>query len=163
MISDKIKALAVIGFFLPAFLLAQPIGSDFFASVVHVGDGDSIRVTRGRQRIEIRLASIDAPELQQVLGPECKSMLARRVLNQRVVVHPITTDRYRRTVADISIGNENINRYMVRNGCAWAYPVHLHDRQMIGLERLARAEKRGVWQLAARDRVPPWLFRQRSR
>lgn len=163
MISGKVRFFAIATLLVPVLVLAQPITTNFTASVVHVGDGDSIRVLRGMRRVEIRLASIDAPELQQMLGAECKSMLARRVLNQRVAVHPITTDRYGRTVAEITIGNENINRFMVRGGCAWAYRAHLHDRQMIGLERLARSERKGVWGLPANQRIPPWRFRQNNR
>jgi len=155
------RHLLVVSLFFPAVLFAQPTMTNYSAAVVHVGDGDSIRVTKGRLRVEVRLASIDAPELDQAMGQECKVALERRVLNRNVIVQPITIDRYGRTVANVTYANENINRYMVRNGCAWAYRAHLHDRQMVGIERLARAEKTGIWQLAARDRMPPWRYRNK--
>ena len=35
------------------------------ATVVSVGDGDSLRLRRGGTRLKVRLACIDAPELRQ--------------------------------------------------------------------------------------------------
>ena len=35
------------------------------ASVLSIGDGDTIAVTKGSRRIKVRLASIDAPETSQ--------------------------------------------------------------------------------------------------
>ena len=35
------------------------------ATVVFVGDGDTIRVSEGSRRLTIRLACIDAPEISQ--------------------------------------------------------------------------------------------------
>jgi endonuclease YncB( thermonuclease family) len=43
-------------------LLASPVHS---ASVLSIGDGDTITVREGSQRIKVRLACIDAPETSQ--------------------------------------------------------------------------------------------------
>jgi endonuclease YncB( thermonuclease family) len=43
-------------------LLAGPAGA---ATVLSVGDGDTIRVSDGAKRVTIRLACIDAPETAQ--------------------------------------------------------------------------------------------------
>jgi endonuclease YncB( thermonuclease family) len=43
-------------------LLAGPVGA---ATVLSVGDGDTLRVVEGSKRLTIRLACIDAPEMAQ--------------------------------------------------------------------------------------------------
>jgi len=43
-------------------LLAAPAHA---ASVLSIGDGDTITVTEGSRRIKVRLACIDAPETSQ--------------------------------------------------------------------------------------------------
>jgi endonuclease YncB( thermonuclease family) len=50
------------------------------ATVLSIGDGDTIRVQQGQQRLTIRLASIDAPELSQAPdGANARSYLQTRL------------------------------------------------------------------------------------
>jgi len=59
---DRTVRLAVFGIGL--LLLALPVQA---ATVLSVGDGDTITVTNGAQKIRVRLACIDAPETSQSL------------------------------------------------------------------------------------------------
>ncbi len=49
----------------PLVLLLLLAGPATAATVLSVGDGDTIRVADGPQRLTIRLACIDAPEMAQ--------------------------------------------------------------------------------------------------
>lgn len=139
---------------------AQAQTAPFNAIPTHISDGDSFKSRRGNREIEIRLASIDAPELHQPMGFECKNRLKNLIENRQIEVRPITIDRYHRIVGEVRVRNVNINRAMVRSGCAWAYRRYLHDNQMIGQEALARREKLGIWALPAAQRIPPWRYRK---
>jgi endonuclease YncB( thermonuclease family) len=46
---------------------------------------------------------------------------SRLLDNAQVIVSPIETDRYSRTVAEIFLGETFINAEMVRKGHAWHY------------------------------------------
>ena len=52
--------------------------------VVSVHDGDSLTLLVGDEKVKIRLAQIDAPELKQPYGPESRSALVEMVANRKV-------------------------------------------------------------------------------
>jgi len=95
---------------------------EFRAKVVSVGDGDTLRVSKGGRPITIRLACIDAPETaQSPWGQQSRAYLMQRLPSGReVTIRPHTTDRYGRTVAEV-ISDININLVMVEDG--QAYPL----------------------------------------
>ncbi|WOD39602.1 thermonuclease family protein [Nodosilinea sp. E11] len=72
------------------------------ATVVSVGDGDTLRVQGQTGPITVRLACIDAPESNQAFGSEA-SLRLRQLLatGQAVEVRAIERDRYDRTVAEL--------------------------------------------------------------
>ena len=78
-----------------------------------------------------------------------------------VVVKPITTDRYGRTVAHILVDGLNVNCEMVRMGNAWVYRKYLKEHSLLDLETEAMDAKRGLWGLPEFQRVPPWEWRKR--
>ena len=136
--------------------------SDFRARVVSIGDGDTIRVQHGDKLETIRLACIDAPEMAQVpYGDQARRYLQTRLrLEQEVTIHPLNTDRYGRTVAEV-IGDINLNLALVEDGQAFVYPKYLAQcdaREYLDAEYRASRHRFGIW------RVPggierPWLFR----
>ncbi|MBN8647098.1 MAG: thermonuclease family protein [Caulobacterales bacterium] len=128
--------------------------------VTHVYDGDSIRAKSGNKEIEIRLSSIDAPEFNQNFGKECRAQLYKKIYHARISINPIEQDKYGRTIAEIFIGNRNINREQVQSGCAWAYRQYLHDPKMIALEQEARRKKIGLWAQKSFYIMPPWVERR---
>lgn len=136
---------------------------------IQIKDGDSFVMRQNNIRlnskykktiIEVRLASIDAPEYYMPFGRECRRQLENLIIGQTIILVPITNDRYGRIVGVAKIANRNINREMVRNGCAWAYRRYLYDREMIALEQAARREKIGLWSQEPSKIIPPWQQRK---
>ena len=136
------------------------------ATVVSIGDGDTIRVRQAGKAITVRLACIDAPELaQSPWGPQARSYLQQRLpIGSEVTLEVKSTDRYGRSVAEV-ISEININLAMVEDGQAFA------DRQYLGgcdakevLDAEYRASRRryGVWQVPG-GITRPWDFRRGRR
>ena len=75
--------------------------TEFRATVLSIGDGDTLRVSRQGLPITIRLACIDAPEMaQSPYGQQSRRYLQTRLVKgQEVTILPHTIDRYGRTVA----------------------------------------------------------------
>lgn len=59
------RALAVALALLPMAMTQTPAGASPGATVISVGDGDTIRVRMNGKPITLRLACIDAPETAQ--------------------------------------------------------------------------------------------------
>jgi endonuclease YncB( thermonuclease family) len=142
---------------------AAAAGPEVRATVLSIGDGDTIRVQQGQQRLTIRLACIDAPEMSQAPdGANARSYLQSRLrLGSSVTLRPQSVDRYGRTVAEV-IGEVNLNLALVEDGMAFAYRKYLGQcdaREYLDAEFRASRSRTGVW------RVPggvtrPWDFRR---
>ena len=86
-------------------------------------DGDTCTTTEGEK---IRLACIDTPELRgsradPIPAKEARDFLNNLVAGRRASIRRITTDRYGRTVAELSIDGVNVQQFMVVNGLASIY------------------------------------------
>ncbi len=81
---------------LALIMLTGPAGA---ATVLSVGDGDTIRVSEGAKQATIRLACIDAPETAQApFGAAVRTQLQQYLPVGSVVSLKVQTkDRYRRT------------------------------------------------------------------
>jgi len=140
---------------------AAPAGG-FKATVISVGDGDTLRVSSGGSPITIRLACIDAPEMaQSPWGQQSRAYLRQRLpRDHEVNIVPHTIDRYGRTVAEV-ISDININLVMVEDGQAFAYRRYLGGcdaREYLDAEYRASRHHYGVWQVEGG--IPrPWDFR----
>ena len=66
-------------------------------------------------------------------------------------------------MVDLWVGNRNLNRELVRRGCAWFYDEFSKDASLYQVELEARAAKRGLWALPAAKRMEPWLWRRERR
>lgn len=151
-----LRALALAGLAL-GLLATAPRG----LSVAAVHDGDSLALRGGHgKRIEVRLAGIDSPEHGQPWGDESRAALRELVSGKRVRLEAEDTDRYGRTVARVFVGELDVNEELVRRGDAWVYRRFASDERLFALEKEARAAKRGLWALPAKDRVPPWKWRK---
>jgi micrococcal nuclease len=143
--------LFMLGFF-ALTALGEPV------KIIWISDGDSCSgLTAQKERIEIRLAGIDSPELDQPFGPEAKQALFNKVLGKTVELTAQSEDDYGRTIADLHIGSRWINRELVEEGWAWHYEYYRTDTQLAESESRARSEKRGLW--AAETPVAPWTYR----
>ena len=145
--------------------VAPPQGQG--ATVVSIGDGDTLRVRRNGELIKVRLACIDAPELHQ--GPD--GLAARQRLQalapvgSQVGLQIQATDRYGRSVAELSRGGSNVNQALVASGAAFVYWQYIRgcDRQTYGrLETEARLRGLRVWAIGG-GITRPWEWRSTQR
>jgi endonuclease YncB( thermonuclease family) len=127
--------------------------------VTSVYDGDTITV--GGE--SIRLASIDAPELDQAYGPSSRAHLAFLVLGQSVTVTYAQKDFYDRVVGTVFKSDcSHVNLNQVASGAAWYYEAYkceidIRQRQAYAVAHAsARTAKKGLW---ATTSVAPWVHR----
>ena len=136
-------------------------------TLVSVGDGDTVRVTsRQGENVTIRLACIDAPETAQgSSGKWSTQTLKGLIQGKSISLKPQVKDRYGRTVAEIYVGNRNINLQMVQLGAAYTYRQYLKqcDRDSyLRAEATATKKGLGVWGPYKPAQVP-WEFRRSRR
>ena len=136
------------------------------ATVVSIGDGDTIRVSEGSRRITVRLACIDAPETSR--DHEQVNSIA-----EATNAHGVTgglkdpdNDRYGRTVAELLNRKGNVNQQMVRAGQAFAYRKYLRQcdaDKYLQLEGEAKRQGIGVWSVGPSGITRPWDYRRGRR
>lgn len=137
-------------------------GADL-AGQASVIDGDTIEIHGQR----IRLHGIDAPESAQKClrgserwpcGRRAAFALADRVANNTVRCDQRDIDRYGRIIATCSVGADDLNAWLVRNG--WALAYQRYSKDYVAEERAARQARSGIW---AGSFVPPWDWRRGER
>jgi micrococcal nuclease len=121
------------------------------AAVVRVVDGDTIvvAVDAGRDA-KVRLIGIDTPERDECMYREATERMRALVAGTQVqLVRDVSeTDRNGRLLRYVYVVDTFVNATMVSEGFAAAatYPPDVaHALEFIGLERVARLAKRGLW------------------
>jgi micrococcal nuclease len=145
----------------PATSFSQTATVDGFVS--RVWDGNNLTVeTRDRKKLNVRLYGIDAPELDKInrksrritkpgqpFGIEAKSHLSSMVFGQDVRLEIIDSDRDRRLVSIVWVGEKNINLEMIKVGMAEAYVESMTDQtyrdQFLQAEKEAKSKRLGIW------------------
>ena len=94
-----------------------------FVVIASCYDGDTCTTTSGER---VRLACINSPELrgnraEPVPAKAARNQLRDLVEGKRVEIRRITEDRYKRTVAELFVGERNVQREMVATGYAEIY------------------------------------------
>ena len=135
------------------------------ATVVSVGDGDTVRVSEGSKRVTVRLACIDAPETsQRPWGARSTAFLKQLTpVGSEVTLRVQTTDRYGRTVAELLNRRGNVNQLMVGAGQAFAYRRYLRQcdsQRYLQLENEAQRQGTGVWSVGPSGITRPWDYRR---
>ena len=143
----------------PADVASQAVS----ATVLSIGDGDTIRVRQAGKAITVRLACIDAPETaQSPYGQQSRNYLQQRLpIGREVSLNVKTTDRYGRTVAEVFSG-VNINLALVEDGQAFAYRQYLSscsEQKYLEAETKANRRRIGVWHVPG-GITRPWEFRR---
>jgi micrococcal nuclease len=121
--------------------------------VAHVVDGDTIKLEDGQV---VRYIGIDTPETVdprkpvQCFGKEASAKNRELVEGKevRLVKDTSETDKYKRLLRYIYVGDVFVNDYLVRNGYAHSssYPPDVkHQDQFRVAEQEARENKRGLW------------------
>jgi endonuclease YncB( thermonuclease family) len=92
------------------------------ARVVGVRDGDTLTaLTDDKRQLKVRLHGIDAPELGQPFGQASKRALSDLVFGKQVTLHITGTDRYKRTLARVTVDDIEVDAQMIVTGHAWHY------------------------------------------
>jgi endonuclease YncB( thermonuclease family) len=130
--------------------------------VVAITDGDILKVVDDDEnQHRIRLAAIDAPEKKQAFGNKARQALADKVFGKVVRVDVIDTDRYKREVGRMYVGDRFVNMEMVHDGFAWRCPQYDQAKEFSAAEGDARLHRRGLW--VDKHPVPPWEFSRATR
>jgi len=160
------RASPVVLALIPLALMTACAVAGPTATVVSVGDGDTIRVSKDDELITVRLACIDAPETaQRSYGQESRRELQQRLpVGSSVRLEEKTVDRYGRLVAEV-FKDTNINLAMVESGQAFAYRQYLQRcdaEKYLDAEYRASRQRTGVWQVEG-GITRPWDFRRQRR
>jgi endonuclease YncB( thermonuclease family) len=136
--------------------------------VVGVSDGDTITVlAAGNQQVKVRLDGIDAPESKQAFGTKAKQSLSELVYGRTVTVTGSKTDRYGRTLGNVTVDGRDVGLAQIERGNAWFYRQYAGElagdraNDYERAERQAKADRRGLW--ADRKPVEPWEWRADKR
>lgn len=141
---------------------------NYTGRITGIADGDTIRVTDedGRKH-KIRMAHIDAPEINQAYGTRSRDRLKAAADNAKVKVKVFELDRYGREVAQVWKGNTDLNLLMVREGAAWHYGYYAEKQQnkaafaeYAAAQKQARNQRQGLWR--AKNPQAPWDFRKQQ-
>jgi endonuclease YncB( thermonuclease family) len=137
------------------------------ATVLSIGDGDTLRVREGNRTLNVRLACIDAPESSQApFGAQARQQLqALAPVGSSVELRIKATDHYGRSVAELTRAGRNLNQTLVASGVAFVYWQYIAgcDRQTYGrLETEARLKRLGVWGVSG-GLTRPWEYRSGQR
>lgn len=116
--------------------------------VISVHDGDTMRVRCEHHTtpVVIRLAWIDAPELQQPWGKASRHALAALCLRTHAWVQPHNADKYGRTVATVSCRAADASARQVERGMAWVFHKYAPvDTPLAAMQQRAQNQRRGLW------------------
>jgi len=160
--TKSILCLVVFGGLISMGVRADAVAStELIQGRASVVDGDTLEV----QGTRIRLFGIDAPESAQTCldqssktyrcGQRAAFALADKVGARVVSCQPTGKDRYDRVVARCSVGGEDLQAWMVRNGHALAF--RRYSKAYRPHEAEAKAAKAGMW---AGSFEAPWDWRR---
>ena len=155
------KKLSLILFNLLIFITLPTlsISSDkIILGKAKVIDGDTIKINKKK----IRLFGIDAPEKEQICtkayinffifnfqknykcGEKSTLALLKKLKNKKVeCILEKKKDIYKRNIGTCYINNQDINKWLVKNGLAIAYKKY--SKKYVLDEKYAKENKLGIW------------------
>lgn len=131
-------------------------GDELRVKVFRVFDGDGLLVRTRSHSERVRLAGIDAPELQQPGGAFSQKVLENMVGGRRVVIEVVGENAAGESLVRMQLAKYDIALEMVKAGAAWAGPDA--SPELRAAETGARAEGKGIWG-APTAPIPPWQWR----
>ncbi len=136
--------------------------------IVGVSDGDTITLLDAAQvSHKIRVAGIDAPEKKQPFGEKAKTNLSTLAYNRVAEADCRKTDRYRRKVCVVFVGNKDVGLEQIKVGMAWWYQQYSKEQSRQErsdyeqAESLAKRHRYGLW--SGPNPTPPWEWRHNGR
>ena len=140
------------------FLLFTPVFSKEIKGIATVIDGDTIKINKKK----IRLFGIDAPEKEQICkkvylsffifnfqkdykcGEKSTLALLEKIKGKKIkCVFEKNKDRYKRNIGTCYIKNQDINKWLLKNGYALAYKRY--SKKYVLEEQYAKENKLGIW------------------
>jgi micrococcal nuclease len=89
--------------------------------LITVIDGDTFMVVdKSGTKRKLRLLDVDCPELNQRNGKEAKAYVAKMCLKRYVSVRLTGRDRYRRHLANVRVGGQDLAYLLVQQGLAYS-------------------------------------------
>ena len=126
--------------------------------VIKIIDGDTFDLLlKDNSTIRIRMNGIDCPEKGQPYYKNAKQGLAGFIFGKEVSIISTGKDRYKRTLADVYVGNDFINLKMIVAGFAWHFKKYSKNKTLAAAEVQAKSNNIGLWSLPSP--VAPWDFR----
>lgn len=101
-------------------------------TLISVTDGDTFRAACPAPVIvTVRIADIDAPEKKKCPGPAAQSTAAlTTLLAGTITLQPLYFDRYKRTVATVAVGGQDVGSAMLDAHHAYKWPHDAHGRAL---------------------------------
>ncbi|MDZ7586552.1 MAG: thermonuclease family protein, partial [Patescibacteria group bacterium] len=109
---------------------------------MRVIDGDTFET---EERQLIRLAGIDAPEMENCDGPESKEALGKLVLNQNLYVKAIYRDKGNRLISHVYNNDGSVSEQMIKTGMAYYSGNAVKDPALSQAGNSAREKKLGIF------------------
>ena len=135
--------------------------------VVSIEDGDTVHIGPTDGELEhtatITLWGIDAPEADQISGPNATAALQEILTpGSTVDVRIISHSRYQNIKGTITADGQSVELLLLGNG--WAYhdtkqPGAQSNRCLAQFQRIAQTNKAGVWAHNPAGQVRPWIHR----
>ena len=138
------------------------------STVIAVVDGDTISIHDGYHLSTVRLACIDAPEIDQhPHGAKSRQSLKELLsIGSNITLSIHTKDRYGRSIAEVFTEKGNINQLMIKQGHGFVYQQYLskcNGSRYLSLERQAQILGLGVWSTSPTGIQRPWDYRRSKR
>ena len=141
----------------------------YHGKIIKIHDGDTLHVIDGDgAKHKIRMAYIDAPEINQAYGTRSRDNLIAEAVGKKVKVRVFEKDRYQREVAQVSVGTTDLNLMQLRDGAAWHYDSYAKKQQSktaytdyAAAQKQAKQKRKGLWN--GKNPQAPWDFRREER
>lgn len=159
----KILFILITLFFTSACVLTSPTLET--GRLDRIADGDSFQLilSGSREKIQIRLYGIDAPERGQAHAQKAKNFTKTLLERKELEIDIIEEDDFGRWVANVYLPDGRLaNQEIVAAGYAWWFKRYApHDTTLSRLEQDARNKRLGLWK--DKKPIPPWEYRYRRR
>ncbi len=139
---------ALLAVFLCACSAEPAVAPASAATVVRVIDGDSLLIESGGDQIEMRLAGVNAPEIDECLGAEAAMTLEALTSAGPLAVRLDGQDQFGRSLGDVLIDGTSVAERMVAEGMALAISGS-GDSGRFALQERARRDGEGIWSASA--------------
>ena len=156
------RFILIAAFAVLSCLCTDVNAASMFGKVIDVNSGDVITIANLNRPVRVRLAGVDAPEMDQTFGDVAKKHLSDLIHDKSVVVEYSGIAADGSVIGRVLLNDADVGAQMIRDGAAWFDPNNLSNlseknreiyRQS---EQAARGERRGLWQ--ADNPTAPWDF-----